>query len=215
MNVTELRRDLKRQLRREIDSYKILCLKKQLEELPKPEPKPRYKTARVNGKVVPEHRHVAGLEPGIPLDVHHRDGDGRNNVHTNLEPMTHQENCHLRGKRQNTSSQFIGAYFDRVKQCWRSRIKLADGTTKHVGYFKIERDAAMAYDQAAIEEYGLGAKKLNFYKADNIVELMKTVRLDSAFLFRQAAQIQSNFKRRALGAVAPIFDARGQWGHRA
>jgi hypothetical protein len=119
-----------------------------------------YKTMRVNGTVVPEHRAVAGLATGDPREVHHKDLNPTNNAPENLEIVTHQQNCHRRGKRQGTTSKYIGVTWDKGKKCWRARIKLRDGSTMHLGYFKSEGQAAGHYDQAAIDEYGYG-KTLN------------------------------------------------------
>lgn len=57
---------------------------------------------------------------------------------------------------------FRGVYWDRSKNCFRAEIGNRDrGTRKRLGNFATAKDAAEAYDIAAMEIYGDGAA-LNF-----------------------------------------------------
>lgn len=61
----------------------------------------RYKTVRVNGKRVPSHRVVwekanGPIPPGY--EIHHVDGDGKNNCLENLVLLTHAEHMALHAK---------------------------------------------------------------------------------------------------------------------
>ena len=107
------------------------------------------------------HRVAVGLEVGDKREVHHVDHDVENNTPTNLKTMSHRENCNLRRKRKGTTCKFIGGSWEKSRGKWRFRIKLKDGTTKHLGYFASEEEGRDAYNQAAVKEYGLGNKTLN------------------------------------------------------
>lgn len=61
----------------------------------------RYKTVRINGKRVPSHRVVWEKANGpIPkgYEIHHVDGDGKNNCLENLVLLTHAEHMALHAK---------------------------------------------------------------------------------------------------------------------
>lgn len=81
--------------------------------------------------------------------IDHKDGDGLNATRQNLRAATHQQN--MRGfqrKRAGVSSQYRGVYWARRDKKWIAQIKLS-GKSLHLGCFKLEADAARAYDDAA------------------------------------------------------------------
>lgn len=92
--------------------------------------------------------------------IDHIDGDGLNNQKSNLRICSHSENQMNRKPRINTTSKFKGVYFKTKEEKWVAIIKL-NGKTKWLGRFKIETEAAIAYDRAAKELFGEFAK-LNF-----------------------------------------------------
>lgn len=59
------------------------------------------------------------------------------------------------------SGKLKGATLDKRIGRWFARLN-ADGRTKHLGMYATEQEAARAYDQAAVEEYGVGNCYLNF-----------------------------------------------------
>lgn len=68
------------------------------------------------------------------------------------------ENHNMWGKkRQNSTSQYIGVYYDKSRGLWATKIN-CNGKTKFIGRFKVELDAAKAYNIKAIEIYGDKAK---------------------------------------------------------
>jgi hypothetical protein len=99
------------------------------------------------------HRIILGRVVGRALDrydyVDHINHDGLDNRRSNLRLATHQENVHnQRMQLGPKSSQYKGVYWDtRIKQ-WRAQITINKHRT-HLGLFRIEEDAARAYDSAA------------------------------------------------------------------
>lgn len=69
----------------------------------------------------------------------------------------------LSGSLQGTSkrglSKYVGVYFDRrkINKPWYARIQ-KDNKTKHLGSYHSENEAAMAYNEKALELYGPNAK---------------------------------------------------------
>ena len=79
------------------------------------------------------------------LEVDHINGDGLDNRRENLRFVTRQQNCwNAKGK----SGGFKGATFSKEKGLWAARIYVS-GHNRHIGYFKEEEDAAIAYNVAA------------------------------------------------------------------
>ena len=66
-----------------------------------------------------------------------------------------------RKTRTNTSSVYKGVCFYKPLQKWGARIRI-NAKQKHLGYFTNEREAAEAYNTAAIEHYGDYAKLNDF-----------------------------------------------------
>lgn len=63
-------------------------------------------------------------------------------------------------KKMDSSSRFLGVYFEKSKQKWRAKL-CVNSKNKSLGYFKSEIEAAQAYDLAAHKYYGPECK-LNF-----------------------------------------------------
>lgn len=101
------------------------------------------------------HRLVAGATPGLQVD--HRDRDGLNNRRSNLRLCTNAQNQWNRVKVRG-GSQYKGV--NRCGRKWRAVIRV-DGQQVHLGYFRVEEEAAKAYDAAAVQLFGEFAR-LNF-----------------------------------------------------
>lgn len=87
---------------------------------------------------------------GWPL-VDHINHDGLDNRRSNLRPATTKQNVRNSRSRPG-SSQYKGVdLFRGVK--WRATIRV-DGKKKHLGLFVDEKDAARAYNKAALELFG-------------------------------------------------------------
>ncbi len=114
------------------------------------------RAVRIAGKNVAilMHRHLLNIPPGCSLMVDHRDGDSLNNQRSNLRLATYSQNNANRMKRTGMkhTSRFKGVGALPTGK-WRATIKIGE-STKHLGVFLSEEDAARAYDDAAREQFG-------------------------------------------------------------
>lgn len=91
----------------------------------------------------------------------HIDGNGLNNVRSNLRLATMCQNRKNSAKKDNRcSSKFKGVHWHKYQKKWRAEIQ-SDGIRYSLGYHKYEESAARAYDYAAKELHGEYAR-LNF-----------------------------------------------------
>ena len=99
------------------------------------------------------HRLVAQEFVDNPDDkfcVDHIDRDKENNISSNLRWTTSSENNMNKPKGSRAStSRFKGVYWNLEKKKWQVHFG-----RKHIGYFDNEADAAIAYNQKAIEKFG-------------------------------------------------------------
>jgi hypothetical protein len=104
------------------------------------------------------HREIMNAPKGFVVD--HKDGNSFDNRRVNLRLATRSQNSCNKRKRANTSSQFIGIYWDKAKRKWVARIKY-QGKSRMIGNFVDEIEAAKAYDEAA-KKYHREFARLNF-----------------------------------------------------
>ena len=97
------------------------------------------------------HRQILNVPECKEID--HKDGDGLNNCRTNLRICNHHKNHFNLRSRINTSSIYKGVYWDKGKHKWRARLGI-NGKMKHIGDFKDERQAALAYNRMAAIYFG-------------------------------------------------------------
>lgn len=97
--------------------------------------------------------------------IHYKDRNPLNLRRDNLELISHQK-AHYKEKKQRTangnipSSIYKGVSWNKFANKWSASIKL-DYKKKHLGYFLSEEDAAKAYNEAAIENWGTEYSELN------------------------------------------------------
>lgn len=99
------------------------------------------------------------------VETEHRDGNRLNNQRENLRYATRSQNHANRHKIKETSSKYKGVAFKKDvfrKSPWRAMIG-KDYHHYHLGYFKTESEAALAYNKKAIELYGEFAKLNNVF----------------------------------------------------
>lgn len=115
-------------------------------------------------RTVMMHRIIMNAAPGIEVD--HRDGNGLDNRKENLRLVTGEMNLRaFRRKRPNSTSKYMGVSFS--KNGWEVKCSYRkDGILHkvHVGRFKTEAAAALAYNMAAIK-YGYLPEALNQVEA--------------------------------------------------
>lgn len=114
-----------------------------------------YAAAQINGKRMYMHRLILSPKQGISVD--HLNDDGLDNRMSNLRLCSHQENL-SRMRTVVGESGFRGV--TRHQNSWKAKIRV-NYKRIYVGCFKDKRDAARAYDAAAIKYFGPLAR-LNF-----------------------------------------------------
>lgn len=98
------------------------------------------------------HRYL--LQTGPNEEVDHRDGDGLNNRRENLRIATSSENKMNAGKKRSSRSKFKGVSWYSGARKWVARIVDSKRRRIHLGSFDSEKDAALAYSEAAKRLHG-------------------------------------------------------------
>jgi hypothetical protein len=110
--------------------------------------------ARIGGKTARMHRIIMGAEKGQIVD--HIDGNPLNNTRDNLRFADKYQNGYNSKSRAGSTSKYKGVCFEKDhhgKQKWRAYINYK-GKQRRLGRFYTERDAALAYNNAAKELHG-------------------------------------------------------------
>jgi hypothetical protein len=104
------------------------------------------------------HRIILGLDDPL-IKVDHKDGNGLNNMRSNLRIANESQNGANRRKEPSgiRSSFFKGVSWCPKTRAWRAGIQ-KNKQTIHLGSFNNERHAARAYNFAATALFGRFAK---------------------------------------------------------
>lgn len=114
---------------------------------------------RSTRKHIRMHRLI--MNPASHLEVDHVNGDGLDNRRQNLRLVTrHQQMQNM--KRQQRSKSPYKCVRKTTYNRWEAYIRI-NGMRKHLGYFGSAEEAALAYDEAAIQAFGEYAR-LNLSK---------------------------------------------------
>ena len=109
-----------------------------------------YVAGRIDGrKKVYLHRFITDCPHGIEVD--HRDFDGLNNTRENLRICSRSENA--RNTRKRRRGQYKGVYRHSKNRAWIAEI-CVQGKGTYLGSFKTEKQAALAYNDAARIAFG-------------------------------------------------------------
>ncbi len=109
---------------------------------------------RINGKQMTYlmHRQIMDTPKGMETD--HINGNKSDNRRQNLRICTGHENIMAyRSKCKNSTSKYRGVSWYKSRRKWYSAIKF-NNKGIFIGYFRIERDAAKAYNKKAQELFG-------------------------------------------------------------
>lgn len=88
------------------------------------------------------------------VEVDHKDRNTYNNLDSNLRPATRSQNMANRQKMSGkASSRYKGVSWRKDMQKWGAQIRFNKKLIS-LGFFKIEEDAAKAYNKKAIELFG-------------------------------------------------------------
>jgi hypothetical protein len=114
---------------------------------------------RENGKEIKKnvkmHREILSAAPSSIVD--HIDGNPLNNTRSNLRIATPAENVRNKRKNGTKKTKYKGVYLRPENGTWRVKIE-KNGKQYNIGHFSSEREAAIAYNKAALEMFGEFAK---------------------------------------------------------
>ena len=116
-----------------------------------------YATRKVcldNHKRIKEkmHRIILGLQPGDKQQCDHIDRNGLNNQRSNLRICTVAQNQQNSKKRRGCTSKYKGVHWHSDIEKWHSSIWV-NKKSIHLGYFDLETDAGLAYNNAAPKHF--------------------------------------------------------------
>lgn len=108
-----------------------------------------FRKQTINGKERNIYMHTELMGFPEKLDVDHIDGDKLNNQRSNLRIATRSQNNGNRGSHKGSSSKYRGVSYEKQTGKWVAQI-----SSKKIGRFVSEEDAALAYNEAAIKYFG-------------------------------------------------------------
>lgn len=131
--------------------YKMVAQRKWSALKPKGNGRAWYAIARQGAGKILMHRFILGLTGKKQVD--HKNGDGLDNRRCNMRICSNGQNQHNR-MGQGKKSKFKGVKKEqRQKDTWGARIK-TNGKAIWLGTFRDEKQAAKAYDTAALKYFG-------------------------------------------------------------
>ena len=107
------------------------------------------------------HRMIMRLEYGDERMIDHINGNGLDNRKSNLRICNKQQNGRNRGKNKNNKSGYKGVFWNTQAGKWQTQIGIPKQL--YLGRFIDKKDAALAYNKAALKHHGEFAR-LNEFK---------------------------------------------------
>lgn len=113
----------------------------------------KYRFLRFQGRQYLLHRVIFLFHKGyLPEVVDHEDRDPANCRIENLRDATFSQNSVNRKKIANCSSKYIGVFRNKKNNAWDVAGRI-NGKRTHIGSFKTENEAALAYNKFAVMYY--------------------------------------------------------------
>lgn len=110
-----------------------------------------YSNGRGKNKTISMHREIMGFPQNHIID--HINGNTLDNRRCNLRIANKSKNAQNQKKQSGCSSKYKGVTWHRGECKWRAQIQL-NGKKVLLGRFFDEESAAIAYNQAAIQQFG-------------------------------------------------------------
>jgi len=107
--------------------------------------------------------------PPVGRTWDHVDGNGLNNQEDNLRLATASQQAMNRKRRNDNTSGYKGVSLHSRLQRWGASIGIS-GKRIHLGYFDTAEEAALAYNQAAIQYFGEFAKLNNVPLCGDLID---------------------------------------------
>jgi hypothetical protein len=97
--------------------------------------------------------HINGMEIPSKMEIDHINGNGLDNRKSNLRLASSRQNKANCGLRSDNSSGYKGVNFMASRSKWRAQLWV-NGKNTHLGLYETLEDAILAYNRAAIKEWG-------------------------------------------------------------
>lgn len=110
-------------------------------------------TGRSNNTGYNVYMHNLVIKPSEGKMIDHINGYGLDNRKGNLRECTLKENVRNRKRDKDNKSGYKGVSWVEISKKWRARITY-EGKQIQLGYYEDKRDAAQAYNKAALKYYG-------------------------------------------------------------
>jgi len=111
-----------------------------------------YYACRAKGRTtIRMHREIMRAPKGLMCD--HKNHNGLDNRKSTLRLCTNAQNCYNQQASSNGTSKHKGVSWHKCSRKWSARIR-CDGKFYHLGDYEDEIEAAMAYDDKAVELFG-------------------------------------------------------------
>ena len=106
-----------------------------------------------NNKIISFNMHRVVMNPKNNEQIDHVNGNKFDNRKSNLRICTNTQNQHNVPLRKDNKSGFKGVNWDKKTRKWHTRIRV-DGNRFSLGYFNNKEQAALAYNEAALQYHG-------------------------------------------------------------
>jgi len=110
-----------------------------------------YAQRGAKGTTIKMHREILNIPPGLVCD--HKNHNTLDNRRCNLRICTPAQNNYNQLPRDGGTSRYKGVHWHKEHRKWQAQIQ-HQGRMIHIGYYDYEADAAIAYDDMAIELFG-------------------------------------------------------------